>query len=119
MRVMKSTGVYGFQVWSDDLINFKNKTLKLPLEKKGEIKIPKQFYKKEEFLIAVLRSIFDTDGCLCLQQRRIKSEVLYPKMVFTTTSKILAKQIEEIFGYFKIKVTKHDYKRKEKKLEGS
>ena len=114
MRIMKSTGVYGFQVWSDDLINFKNKTIKLPLGKKGEIKIPKQFYKKEEFLIAVLRGIFDTDGCLYLQQRRKKSEVLYPKMMFTTTSKMLAKQIEKIFGYFKIKVTKYNYKRKEK-----
>src|SRR3989344_2508330 len=40
LRDIPSTGVYGFQKWSDDIINFKNKVLKLPLGKKLNIEIP-------------------------------------------------------------------------------
>ena len=39
---MPSTRVIGFQIWNNDLINFK-KNLGLPLGHKYEVKIPKNF----------------------------------------------------------------------------
>ena len=110
MREMKSTGVYGFQIWSDAIINFKKQVLKLPLGEKVEIGIPKIFYKKKEFLVSVLRGIYDTDGCLYLEKRNNR---LYPRMEFKTTSKKLSKQIEKILLSLNLRATRYSFTRKE------
>src|SRR3989344_9200990 len=86
LRYMPSDGVYGFQKWSNDLVNFKHRILGLNLGKKIDIKIPEIFIKKEEFLIGVIRGIFDTDGCLYLEPKNHK---LYPRVDICTTSEIL------------------------------
>ena len=110
MREMKSTGVYGFQIWSDAIINFKKQVLKLPLGEKVEIGIPKIFYKKKEFLVSVLRGIYDTDGCLYLEKRNNR---LYPRMEFKTTSKKLSKQIDKILLSLNLRATRYSFTRKE------
>ncbi|MDP3918744.1 MAG: LAGLIDADG family homing endonuclease [Nanoarchaeota archaeon] len=86
LHLNEKTGVYGFQIWSDELIEYKNKILDIPLGKKKEIKIPEIILLKREHQIAVLRGIFDTDGCLYLEPKR---EKLYPRVKFATTSKRL------------------------------
>lgn len=48
LRQMPSTRVFGFQIWNDDLINFKQQ-LGLPLGKKLDVIIPKIFIKKKKF----------------------------------------------------------------------
>ena len=84
LRDIPSTGVYGFQKWSDDIINFKNKVLKLPLGKKLNIKIPKVFISNEKLMISVIRGIFDTDGTIYLEP---KYEKLDPRIEIGTSIK--------------------------------
>jgi len=47
LREMPSTRVFGFQIWNDELANFKLK-LGLPLGKKWDISIPKDFLGSNE-----------------------------------------------------------------------
>ena len=44
---MKSTSVFGFQIWSDSLVGFKREILDLPLGEKKEIKIPDSLLKED------------------------------------------------------------------------
>lgn len=48
LRTSKKTGVYGFQKWSDEIVNYKHKELGLPLGKKDtKLSIPKIFLTKK------------------------------------------------------------------------
>ena len=89
MREMKITSVYGFQMWTNGLVNFKHKILNLPLGNKINITIPKQFI-DNKYIIDVIRGIFDTDGCIYLAQRGGK---LYPRIQIGTISKQLSEQL--------------------------
>lgn len=109
LRKMPSTRVYGFQKWSDDIVNFKNKILDLPLGKKLNIEIPKFLFKKEEFLVSVIRGIFDTDGTVYLEHKNNK---LYPRLQITTISKKLAYQMNKILIRFGLRSTVYFYHRK-------
>ncbi|HLC85773.1 MAG TPA: LAGLIDADG family homing endonuclease [Candidatus Nanoarchaeia archaeon] len=104
LRDIPSTGVYGFQKWSDDIINFKNKVLKLPLGKKLNIKIPKVFISNEKLMISVIRGIFDTDGTIYLEP---KYEKLYPRIEIGTISKSLGEQLFCLINKLDIRTTKH------------
>lgn len=106
---MPSTGCYGFQLWSDEIVNFKSKILGLPLGPKYEIFIPEIFLIKTDFAIATLRGIYDTDGCLYLEPKRSK---LYPRVKIGQSSKCLAKQITEILKDNSIRATLYLEKRK-------
>jgi len=99
---MKSTGVYGFQLWSDCIVNFKRKILGLPLGNKINIKIPNYLINKKEYLVDVIRGIFDTDGCIYLEHKNNK---LYPRIQIGTTSKILFKQLRNSISQLGLRVT--------------
>lgn len=86
---MKSTGVYGFQVWTDSIVNFKHKILKLPMGKKLDIIIPGCFIDK--YFVDVVRGIFDTDGCIYLEHKNNK---LYPRIQIATISRGLSEQLK-------------------------
>lgn len=92
LREMPSTRVYGFQIWNDDLVKFKQE-LGLPLGNKTDIVIPKIFLENKELKIAVIRGIFDTDGCVYLEK---KNKKLYPRLEITTISSKLAEQMQRI-----------------------
>ncbi len=102
LREMPSTGVYGFQKWSDDLVNFKNKFLGLPLGPKLNVKIPNKFFKRDFLLKATVRGIFDTDGMLYLEPKNHK---LYPRIEISTTSGVLGHQLHKIVNNFGIRAT--------------
>lgn len=102
IREMPVTGVFGFQIWSDPLVVFKNKILDLPLGKKLNVKIPSQFFEKEEFLISVVRGIYDTDGNLYLEKKNRK---LYPRIGITNVSQELSLQIKKILNGLSIRTT--------------
>ncbi len=68
LREMPSTRVFGFQIWNDELINFKAK-LGLPLGKKFNVAIPPSFLENSDLKIAVIRGIFDTDGGIQLMKK--------------------------------------------------
>jgi len=105
LREMPSTRVFGFQIWSDDLVKFKQK-LGLPLGKKYDISIPGDFLKNNDLKINVLRGIFDTDGGIYLEKKNNK---LYPLCYITTISKMLSKQLHSLLKDFKIHSTVTSY----------
>ena len=100
---MHSTRVIGFQIWNDNLINFKEK-LGLPLGKKLEIQIPQRFLDKKPLAIAVLRGIFDTDGGIYIEK---KNKKLYPRMYITTISYKLSEQLLELFSKLNLRATRY------------
>ena len=101
LRKMKSTRVFGFQIWNNKIIDFKQK-LGLPLGKKLELEIPKEFLNKKELLVACIRGIFDTDGGVYLEKKNNK---LYPRIYISTISVNLAKQISEILSSLDLNAT--------------
>ena len=59
------------------------------------IKIPKEIMNsKEEFIFSTVRGIFDTDGCVFFDKRKIYNKA-YPRIVFQTASKPLYLQLKE------------------------
>jgi len=76
LREMPSTRVFGFQIWNNKLVKFKQK-LGLPIGKKFNISIPQIFFKEKELKLSVLRGIFDTDGSINLEKKNNK---LYPRI---------------------------------------
>ncbi|MEK6792402.1 MAG: LAGLIDADG family homing endonuclease [Nanoarchaeota archaeon] len=101
LREMRSTRVFGFQIWNDKIIAFKQQ-LGLPLGKKLELEIPKEFSNKKELLVACIRGIFDTDGGVYLEKKNNK---LYPRVYISTISVKLAKQISEILNSLDLNAT--------------
>ena len=61
---------------------------------KINIEIPPLFLMNKELKIAVLRGIFDTDGCIYLEK---KNHRLYPRMQIVTISVKLANQLKNLF----------------------
>ena len=111
IREMKNDGVLGFQVWNNELVNFK-KSLGLPLGKKGNISIPSIFLRNNKLKLAVIRGLFDTDGCIYLEKRKGK---IYPRVEIRTTSSPLAYQVIKILRGVHIRATLYIIKRKNKK----
>jgi len=77
-------------IYSKVLFNTINKLFDFPIGKKGDLKISEKLLKTTNSKIAVIRGIFDTDGCIHISKRN------YPMINITTTSVPLAKQIQEI-----------------------
>lgn len=101
LRDMPSTRVFGFQIWSDELVRFKQK-LGLGIGPKINITIPSIFLKDHNIKISVLRGIFDTDGCVYLQKKNNK---LYPRMEIGTISYQLAEQLKLSFNEIGLRAT--------------
>jgi intein/homing endonuclease len=102
LREMPSTRVFGFQIWNNDIVAFKHK-LGLPLGKKFELEIPKAFLADKKYILACIRGIFDTDGCLYLEKKNGK---LYPRMQISTISIKLADQLVSVLNSFGFRATK-------------
>jgi len=105
LRDMPSTRVYGFQIWCNKLVEFKKK-LGLPLGKKFEVFIPEVFLTSDKLKKAVVRGIFDTDGCVYLQPKYGK---LYPRLEIMTISQVLSKQLFEILNNLGLRATVYSY----------
>lgn len=105
LRDMPSTRVFGFQLWCNKLVKFKQK-LGLPLGKKLDIGIPKIFLENKELKTAVIRGIFDTDGGIQLMKKNNK---LYPIVYIVTISKSLNDQLFTIFNELNLRATSYNY----------
>ena len=99
---MPSTRVFGFQIWNNEIVKFKQ-NLGLPLGKKFELEIPKEFIDKKELLTACIRGIFDTDGCLYLEKKNNK---LYPRIQISTISLKLSEQLANLLNSIGLRTTK-------------
>lgn len=58
---------------------------------KGRIGIPGWIKKDNAFLISFIRGLFDTDGTLCLKNRKIK---IYPVVSISSKSDLLMKEVQ-------------------------
>lgn len=74
-----------------------NERFKFPLGKKIEVNIPQEIQENSSLLLACIRGIFDTDGCVSLQ-RWDKYE--YPFISISTTSKPLSQTLNEQLNKF-------------------
>jgi hypothetical protein len=105
LREMPSTRVFGFQIWNDKLINFKVK-LGLPLGKKFNISIPSHFLENNNLKIAIIKGIFDTDGCVYLEKKNGK---LYPRIQITTISSKFAEQLQKNLTELGLRATNYSW----------
>lgn len=101
LRERKCAGVFGFQIGSKGLIDFKHKKLQLPLGPKNEVEIPKLIRNSDiNIKAAFIRGFFDTDGGIYLEKKYGK---LYPRIQLTNKSQKLMYQIRDIlekeFGF--------------------
>lgn len=103
IRVMPSTRVIGFQIWNNDLVNFK-RSLDLSFGKKLDINIPSFFLSNKNLTKAVLRGIFDTDGGIYLEKKNNK---LYPRIYITTISFNLSEQLLHSFRKLGFRITRY------------
>ena len=103
LREMPSTRVFGFQIWKDELIKFKQK-LGLPLGGKKEIFIPSKLMSDKGLKKAAIRGIFDTDGGIYLEK---KNKKLYPIVYITTISLKLSEQLLTLFKEIGLRATKY------------
>jgi len=103
LREMPSTRVFGFQIWNNKLVEFKQK-IGLPLGKKFDISIPEVFLKEKEMKLSVLRGIFDTDGSINLEKKNNK---LYPRIYISTICPTLACQLFSLFNEIGLRATKY------------
>lgn len=103
LREMPSTRVYGFQIWSNKLVKFKQE-LGLGLGKKLNIEIPNIFLGKEGLKISIIRGIFDTDGCIYLEKKNNK---LYPRVEIETISYSLSEQLQQVLLGLGLRATKY------------
>ncbi len=105
LRDMPSTRVFGFQIWSSSLIDFKQR-LGLPLGKKLNVIIPEVFLSNDELIASVIRGIFDTDGCVYLERKNGK---LYPRLEIATISLKLANQLFELLNKLGLRATNYSW----------
>lgn len=105
LREMPSTRVFGFQIWNNELIKFKE-SLGLPLGKKVDISIPKVFLKNERLKRSIIRGIFDTDGGIYLEK---KNKGLYPRMEIQTISNNLSEQLLSVLKALGFRTTIHSW----------
>ena len=116
LREMPKDGVYGFQKWSSNLVNFKHKILGLTLGKKLNIIIPEIFTKREEFITNSIRGIFDTDGMIYLEPKYGK---FYPRIEISTISMKLGYQLNDLIKKMGIRSTIYLDKRENPKWHDS
>lgn len=103
LREMPSMRVFGFQIWSSDLVKFKQ-NLGLTIGPKLDLIIPEKFLENNDLKISVLRGIFDTDGCIYFEHKNHKH---YPRIEITTICKRLVEQLKNLFIELGLRATIH------------
>jgi hypothetical protein len=102
LRDMPSAGVHGFQIWSNELVDFKSRVIGLPLGPKHDFLIPSVIVENDLFSRSFLRGYFDTDGCLYLENKRGK---LYPRIEMVSICEEFIIQLKNILLRLGFRVT--------------
>ena len=95
IQVKEYERVWGFEVYSKGLTQFKTQVLGLPIGEKVErIRIPEVVLatKNKEVYRAIIRGLFDTDGNIYHKKKN-----LYPVISITIKSKELIQQLRDMF----------------------
>ncbi|HLC86006.1 MAG TPA: hypothetical protein VJG30_01850 [Candidatus Nanoarchaeia archaeon] len=84
-RINRFENTLCLRIYNKDLVYFKSKRLKLPLEQKSKLKfIPKIFLSKKKHIFYLISGIFDTDGTVKIIKRKDK---VYPRLRITLNNK--------------------------------
>ncbi len=96
MKYHDKATTYGFSVYSKTIYNYLVNFIGLPSGVKyGSLKIPEIFYEDDKLLIAFVRGVFDTDGCISFK-KRTKQYKDYPTISVASKSSRFIKQIVEV-----------------------
>lgn len=93
LKPSRRHNVSGFEIYSNSICEFKNKVLGIPYGKKiNKIEIPEKVLatKNKDIYYAIIRGMFDTDGCVYLRYKR------YPIISITIKSKKLINQLKHM-----------------------
>lgn len=96
LKMMRLSSVVGFEIYSKALCEFKNKVLGMPYgEKIHRIEIPKAILesKNKEVYFALMKGLFDTDGCISIIKKNNKE---YPVISLSIKSEKLISQVAEM-----------------------
>jgi len=91
--VGKNKSEIRLQGYSKGLVEFYNKVIGLPVNRKKDIGIPKCIWSRKEYLTACLRGILDTDFGLSFKKKE-----KYPVLQLKTCSKKLVLDCKKAFG---------------------
>lgn len=93
--VYKDEGVRRITVSSTHLIVFlQSLDLKIGNKIKQNLDIPKWIKEKEEFTMACIRGLMDTDGCLFMERHHIKNKIYsYPRLSLVSASSTLRNSV--------------------------
>ena len=118
-KFFNNRGTYGFVIRNKEVIEFANEILGFPYGSKSLIvKIPDYIIKNKVLQASFLKGYFDTDGHIgfgkkygkCSEFK--KTRHCYPRLMFTTVSKNLAKGLNKIFKELKFNFVYYTYKPK-------
>lgn len=95
-RYFDGNTTYGIKIFSKVLIMFLTREIGLPHGKKySKLCIPKYFLNDKALLLAFVRGVFDTDGCITFK-KKYKSFPYYPVVSIASKSPEFIKEISNV-----------------------
>jgi intein/homing endonuclease len=118
MKYHDSKTTYGFSVYSKSINNYLNKVIGLPSGVKyPTLRIPEIFCKEKKLVIAFIRGVFDTDGCISFKKGH-KTYPNYPVINLTSKSSVFIKQISKFLSDIGIKFSiLYNYNQRDSRIE--
>ncbi len=118
MRHYDSNTTFGFVIYSKALFTFLTQQIGLPFGKKYDaLKIPTVFRNNQKLVVAFIRGVFDTDGCICFK-RKYRKIPYYPVISISSKSKVFILEISDILRRFGFKLyLALDYKVKDPRFQ--
>jgi len=101
---------YYLMICSKEIFNFFVNSVGLRRGSKKNASIPKAIYSDKKFMIAFLRGLFDTDGCIKFSKQS-KNINYYPRIQIALRKSPMAYELGELFGRLGIKFGKWEEQR--------
>jgi intein/homing endonuclease len=117
MKYHDSKTTYGFSVYSKSIYNYLTKVVGLPYGVKyPTLKIPEIFYREEKLVVAFVRGVFDTDGCISFKKSH-KTYPNYPVINLTSKSAEFIREIANFLSTLGLKFSVlYNYKQKDLRI---
>jgi len=104
VRTVGNSNILRVNFYSKQLMQLLNERFNMPIGKKSHtVTIPEEILNSnEEYILSTIRGIFDTDGCVFIDKRKIYLNP-YPRITLQMVSKPLYFQLKEILErYFNL-----------------
>lgn len=118
LRLLDSKTTYGFIIYSKQLYNYLTQIIGLPSGVKySKLSIPDILLKDKKLILAFIRGVFDTDGCISFK-KRYKNVPYYPTISLSSKSSKLIGQISGFLKELGFRVVEmYDYKVKDQRTK--